>query len=358
LSSSVHFGALRRVTPTLRASFGKLVKGLETRIRQFGPGDFPPPNAADKLLTVVAPLNNSADAQRDSPGVVPSTGAQQSSRDVSVGDSATDVPQLFVDVRVAHDADGNPIETQNPRIVFVHGAMDRSTSFARLRRCFPDHTTVAYDRRGYARSLTVPAATSFGEHLVDLEAVVGGEPSVIVGHSYGGVVALALAAKRPDLVKALMVFEAPMPWKPWWPGNAGGSTIAAGATGGPEAAAESFMRRIVGDEIWERLGDKTRAERRAEGSALLQDLGGLREGGSPYDVSRITCPVVAGHGEKSHPHQQQSAQQVHADLLATHPELAAQFVLTVIAGATHGAHSSAAPQFAELVRHAISLASV
>lgn len=273
---------------------------------------------------------------------------------------------LFVDVRVAHDETGQPIETSNPRLVFVHGAMDRSTSFARLRRCFPEYTTVAYDRRGYAKSLNVPAAARFGEHVEDLIAILeqlptdtatmpGTNPAVIVGHSYGGVVALAVAEKRPELVRALMVFEAPMPWMPWWPGHAGGSTIAAGAAGGPEAAAESFMRRIVGDEIWERLGDTTRAERRAEGSALLQDLSGLREGGSPYDVKQITCPVVVGHGEKSQAHQQQSSQQVHADLVAAHPALAAQFVLCVVDGATHGAHSSAAPQFAELVRQAISL---
>jgi pimeloyl-ACP methyl ester carboxylesterase len=271
---------------------------------------------------------------------------------------------LFVDVRVAHDEAGQPIETVSPRLVFVHGAMDRSTSFARLRRCFPEYTTVAYDRRGYAKSLNVPAATSFVEHVDDLETVLerfaaepsgGTNPVVIVGHSYGGVVALALAAKRPELVRALMVFEAPMPWLDWWPGNAGGSTIAAGLAGGPEAAAESFMRRIVGDEIWERLGDKTRAERRAEGSALLQDLGGLREGGSPYDVNHITCPVVVGHGERSQSHQQKSSQQLYADLVGAHPSLAAQFALTVIPEATHGAHSSAAPQFAELVRHAIAL---
>lgn len=278
-------------------------------------------------------------------------------------------PGLFVDVRLAHDEAGQPIETVNPPLVFVHGAMDRSTSFARLRRCFPDYTTVAYDRRGYAKSLDVAAATSFVEHVNDLETILeqhafdakvgtGGRssnPAVLVGHSYGGVVALAIAAKRPELVRALTVFEAPMPWIDWWPGNAGGSTIAAGAAHGPEAAAESFMRRIVGDDIWERLGDKIRAERRAEGSALLQDLGGLRKGGSPYDVSRVTCPVVVGHGERSQSHQQRSSQQLYADLAAAHPDLSAQFVLTVVPDATHGAHSSAAPQFAELIRQAIAL---
>jgi pimeloyl-ACP methyl ester carboxylesterase len=278
-----------------------------------------------------------------------------------------ETPVLFVDVRPAHDEAGQPIDTVNPPLVFVHGAMDRSTSFARLRRCFADYTTVAYDRRGYAKSLEVPAATSFIEHVHDLEAILeqlaaeatlgtaGPNPAVLVGHSYGGVVALAIAAKRPELVLAMMVFEAPMPWTDWWPGNAGGSTIAAGLAGGPEAAAESFMRRIVGDDIWERLGDKTRSERRAEGSALLQDLGGLREGGSPYDVSRVTCPVVVGHGEKSQSHQQKCSQQLYADLVAAHPAVASQFVLTVVPDATHGAHSSAAPQFAELVRHAIAL---
>ena len=286
------------------------------------------------------------------------------------------VPKLFVDVRPAR-VDGEAIGASNPRIVFVHGAMDRSTSFARLQRCFPQHTTVAYDRRGYAKSVDVPAATNFSEHVQDLLDVVGDEPSVIVGHSLGGVIALTLAATRPELVLALMIFEAPMPWTDWWPGNAGGSTIAAGAADGPAAAAESFMRRIVGDEIWERLGDKTRNERRAEGEALLQDLLGLRVGGSPYDVAAIKCPVVVGYGAKSQPNQQRSSLQLHTDLVAgeanqlinedqlveltipnqpNYDAVHAQFLLRQLPHATHGAHSSAATEFAELIRLAMSLA--
>jgi pimeloyl-ACP methyl ester carboxylesterase len=285
-------------------------------------------------------------------------------------DTPTIRTELFVDARVPHNADGSKIECTNPPLIFVHGAMDRSTSFARLRRCFPDHITVAYDRRGYARSLGAAPATNLSDHVDDLEAILeqmasavdiethshrGVGVPVVVGHSYGGVVALTLAAKRADLVRALMVFEAPMPWMDWWPSSAGASTIAAGAAGGPEVAAESFMRRIVGDEIWERLGDKTRAERKAEGLALLQDLGGLREGGSPYDVKQIKCPVVVGHGEKSQSHQQRSSQHLYSDLLAAYPHAAGRFVLGIVPGASHGAHSSDAPKFAELVRQANSL---
>ena len=64
--------------------------------------------------------------------------------------------ELFVDVRAASTGGGAA-----SRIVFVHGAMDRSTSFAKVRNRLGDHETVAYDRRGYARSLEAGPAVSF-----------------------------------------------------------------------------------------------------------------------------------------------------------------------------------------------------
>lgn len=250
--------------------------------------------------------------------------------------------EVFVDTRP-----GGSGET----LVFIHGAMDRHTSFVRVRKFLSTHTTVAYDRRGYSRSLnSMPPATSLQDHVDDLRWVVGHTPSTLVGHSYGGVVALCLADQHPELVKSLVVYEAPMPWTDWWPSTAGGSTIAAGSDGGPEAAAESFMRRIVGDRVWAMLGEETQAARRAEGTALLLDLSGLRDGGCPYDPVRITCPTVIGCGAKSLPHQQRSATEVASMLRAAGNTRVA---LEMIPDATHGAHASSAAGFTALVEQAL-----
>ncbi len=73
------------------------------------------------------------------------------------------------------------------------------------------HRVIAYDRRGYGRSKHRPVR-DYQRHVADaielIERVVGG-PAVVVGHSSGGNVALALATERPDLVRALVLAEAP-----------------------------------------------------------------------------------------------------------------------------------------------------
>ena len=252
------------------------------------------------------------------------------------------VDGLFVDERTG------PAGSQ--RVVFVHGAMDRSSSFAKVRSGLSDHTTLAYDRRGYARSVGMGPAESFRDHVNDLVSVIDGRRSVLVGHSYGGNACLGVAAEYPELVSALVVFEAPMSWEEWWPTSAGSSTIAVGEAQGPESAAEAFMRRIVGDSLWERLSEQTKADRRAEGRALLFDLAGLRGQGSPYVPEMVRCPTVIGHGEHSLPHQIRSAVELRNRLVN------ARTSLRCLLGAGHGAHSSDAGGFGALVDEAMSYA--
>src|ERR1700688_2133430 len=76
-------------------------------------------------------------------------------------------------------------------IVLVHGSLDRGTSFARVVRRLPDLHVITYDRRGYNRSRpALPPARSLEDHIADLVSIVDGRPSVLIGHSYGGDVAL------------------------------------------------------------------------------------------------------------------------------------------------------------------------
>ena len=122
-----------------------------------------------------------------------------------------DLPRLFVhESPPASGADG-------PLVVLVHGSMDRHRSFLRLRSRLRHCRVVIYDRRGYERSRAVqPPASGVADHASDLACVLAERPAVVLGHSYGGVVALALAATRPDLVRAAVVYEPPMAWTDWW----------------------------------------------------------------------------------------------------------------------------------------------
>lgn len=237
-------------------------------------------------------------------------------------------------------------EHPGPIVVLVHGSMDRSGSWVRVARELRDRHTVRYDRRGYGRSRHVGPG-EMEEHVDDLFDVVADRACVVAGHSYGAAIALAAAERRPDLVRAVVSFEGPMPWRDFWPTTSGGSNamaeVRAGATVGD--AAERFLRRHIGDEKWESLPQKTRDERRDEGAALLTELASAREGGSPYDPMRITVPVISARGSQSEDYLMRSA-----DVLATEIPGAEH---AVIEGAAHGAHQSHPADFAALIRRAL-----
>ena len=228
------------------------------------------------------------------------------------------------------------------RIVLVHGTMDRATSFAKVVRALGEFECVAYDRRGYGRSGR-PAPPSVDAHVDDLLEVLAERPAVVGGHSLGGDVALAAAGRRPDLVQAVAAWEAPLPWLPWWPANSAG--VRATSTGLAAAdAAEVFMRGVVGDEVWDGLPEATKESRRAEGDAMLVDVGAARAG-PLFDAAQVAVPVVAGCGGASKPYHRAAA-----EWLAAHVEGAE---LYQIPGATHGAHKSHPDEFARFIRRAV-----
>ena len=138
------------------------------------------------------------------------------------------------------------------------------------------------------------------EQVADLVALLGGRPAVVFGHSYGGNVALAVAARRPDLVRAVAVYETPLSWLDWWPSTtAGADALAAGAD--PADAAERFMRRLIGDERWQRLPPGTRRARRDEGAAMVGELRDL-QANAPWEPDAVTVPAVAIHGTRGAAH--------------------------------------------------------
>ncbi|MGH9271369.1 MAG: alpha/beta fold hydrolase, partial [Ilumatobacteraceae bacterium] len=104
-----------------------------------------------------------------------------------------------------------------PLIVLVHGSMDRSAGLLKLSRRLDEvHRVVRYDRRGYGRSAPHAGPFRMDEQVADLVSLLDGRPATVFGHSYGGDVALALADRHPELVPAVGIYEAPLPWLDWW----------------------------------------------------------------------------------------------------------------------------------------------
>ena len=119
--------------------------------------------------------------------------------------------RLYLVERCADDPDA-------PVIVLVHGVFDSSVSFERVvDDLVPAYSVITYDRRGWARSRDATPAAALDDHARDLLSAIGERPATVVGHSYGGAVALLAAVRRPDLVAALGLFEPSMQWVPWWP---------------------------------------------------------------------------------------------------------------------------------------------
>jgi pimeloyl-ACP methyl ester carboxylesterase len=236
-----------------------------------------------------------------------------------------------------------------PLVVLVHGSLDRSAAFARVVAAEPltGLHTLRYDRRGYGRSVDAGPPAGLDDHVDDLLAVVDGRPAVVAGHSYGGLVALVASVRAPDVVRAVAAFEPPQPWVPWWPGTSPGAAAAAAA---PADAAEAFMRRMVGDARWEALPERTREDRRREGTALAAELRSVRTAPTPpLDPADVRVPLVLGRGSRSAAHLRRSA----AELARAVPHA----VLVEIDGAEHGAHLSHPAAFAAWVRRAVDLGS-
>jgi pimeloyl-ACP methyl ester carboxylesterase len=195
-----------------------------------------------------------------------------------------------------------------PLIALIHGTMDRSTGLLRLSRRLDERFRVLrYDRRGYGRSIDAsgdaPQRFDMVAQVDDLVGLLAGRRALLIGHSYGGNVAMATAERHPDLVGGVGIYETPLSWQPWWPGTTAGA--AAQATDGtPADAAERFMRRMIGDERWDALPERTRATRRAEGPAMVGELLDLQVN-VPWHADRVRCPVVLGYGSHGAPHHAQ-----------------------------------------------------
>lgn len=233
-------------------------------------------------------------------------------------------------------------------VVLVHGSLDRGSSFRRVAARLTDVTVITYDRRGYAGSVEVSPSPAFERQVDDFLEVIGDRTVIGVGHSLGADVVLRAAQQWPDRVPVAMVFEPPQPWlRSSSDQSAGSPAVLAVGQGNPARAAEMFMRRMIGDDAWERLPTATKESRRAEGAALVAELQALRSSGPVFDPGSITIPVVCGYGGKSRRHHREGTK----SLAATLP----RGELHCIDGSSHGAHLSHPGAFARLIRRGLAL---
>lgn len=96
-------------------------------------------------------------------------------------------------------------------IVLIHGSwVDHRTWALLTPLLLGSMRPLTYDRRGHGQSDGLPRPSPLSTDARDLaELLVATDhyPAHVVGHSYGGNVALRLAAERPELVRSVVVHE-------------------------------------------------------------------------------------------------------------------------------------------------------
>jgi pimeloyl-ACP methyl ester carboxylesterase len=97
---------------------------------------------------------------------------------------------------------------EGPRALFVHGSVfDAPGAWEAQAPLAESHRLLLFNRRGYGKRPAVDG----DDFDLDAEEVADalGAGAQLVGHSYGGVVALLAAARRPEAVFSLAVSEPP-----------------------------------------------------------------------------------------------------------------------------------------------------
>lgn len=95
-----------------------------------------------------------------------------------------------------------------PRVVCLHGVTSWGGHFAplALEVMTPAHRVLAPDLLGHGESPTEPP-WRLEHHLEAVVGSIGEEPATWIGHSFGGRLALELAATRPELVRGLVLLD-------------------------------------------------------------------------------------------------------------------------------------------------------
>jgi pimeloyl-ACP methyl ester carboxylesterase len=159
--------------------------------------------------------------------------------------------------------------------------------------------TILYDRRGCTRSeRPEPYETSVAQHADDGAALLdalGAGSAVVIGRSYGGGVAVGLALRRPDLVRALVLLEAgdvtidgeEAAWE-----AAMRAAVEDAAATDPAGAAKAMFDSVLGAAVWPSLPEELRGLFAMNSPAVIAEVRGARLEVDALDLARIDVPTL------------------------------------------------------------------
>jgi pimeloyl-ACP methyl ester carboxylesterase len=112
---------------------------------------------------------------------------------------------------------GKPFDAAKPTVVFIHGVLNDHSVWILQTRYFAHHgfNVLAPDLPGHARSGGTPPASveEAAQFVIDLLDAAGVASAVLVGHSFGALVAMQAAAQAPQRVSRLVLVGTAWPMK-------------------------------------------------------------------------------------------------------------------------------------------------
>ena len=165
----------------------------------------------------------------------------------------------------------------------------------------PTHDVLAPDLIGYGDDVWPPGKPfHYREDVERLAAMLGGRQADVVGHSYGGFLALQLALAHPALVRRIAVYD-PVAFNVLTPEErARGFTTIKPQYELPldEAWLAAFVDWWNEPGAWTKLPEPTRAAFRQVGWKMSQEVTSLMAD-RETDYARIEAPVLVLGGGKS-----------------------------------------------------------
>ena len=159
--------------------------------------------------------------------------------------------------------------------------------------------TIVYDRRGFGRSeRPEPYETNVHQHTDDAVALIDAleaAPAIVIGRSQGGEIAVDLAVRYPDRVRALALLEGGgfslSEAFVRWQAELLQHLIAAAETE-VSSVGETMFRRVLGDDGWDGMPDPVKQVFIANSPAILAEERGGVLAVSAEELGTIAQPTL------------------------------------------------------------------
>jgi pimeloyl-ACP methyl ester carboxylesterase len=172
---------------------------------------------------------------------------------------------------------------EGPSILGIHGTPSSALLWVDAAKELGNRgSCTIYDRRGFFRSQRPePFETvDLSDHVNDAAALLdalAATPAVVIGRSTGGQIALELARRCPDRVKALVLLEPAVftvdPKAAAWADRLRRGVLQA-AVENPSAASEAVFREALGDRAWDAFPAELKGLFAAASPTVLAEMRG------------------------------------------------------------------------------------